>query len=86
MTYGEIRSRSREKWEALYSGGIVHVLVGTATCGRAAGSMAVLEAFRREIDRLGGEAQVSEAGCMGLCSYEPLAVIVKPGGFSAASF
>ncbi|MCX5993081.1 MAG: 4Fe-4S binding protein [Chloroflexi bacterium] len=82
MTYGEIRSRSREKWEALYSGGIVHVLVGTATCGRAAGSMAVLEAFRREIDRLGGEAQVSEAGCMGLCSHEPLVVIVKPGGFS----
>ena len=56
--------------------------MGTATCGRAAGSMAVLEAFRREIDRLGGEARVSEVGCMGLCSQEPLVIIVKPGDFA----
>jgi len=82
MIYGEIHRRSRKKWEALYSGEIIHILVGTATCGRAAGSMPVLEAFRREIDRLGGEAQVSEVGCMGLCSQEPLVVIVKPGDFS----
>jgi NADH-quinone oxidoreductase subunit F len=82
MIYGEIHGRSRRQWEALYSGKIIHILVGTATCGRAAGSMPVLEAFRREIDRLGGEARVSEVGCMGLCSQEPLVVIVKPGDFS----
>jgi len=82
MTYNEIRERSRKKWQALYSGKTCHILVGTATCGRAAGSMAVLEAFRREIDRLGSEARVSEVGCMGLCSQEPLVVIVKPGDFA----
>jgi len=82
MTYGEIQRRSREKWEALYSGGIIHILVGTATCGRAAGSMPVLEAFRRQIDGLGDVVRVSEVGCMGLCYQEPLVIIVKPGDFS----
>ena len=82
MKYGEIHRRAREKWEALYSGEIIHILVGTATCGRAAGAMAVLEAFRRQIDGLGGGVRISEVGCMGLCSQEPLVVIVKPGDFS----
>jgi NADH-quinone oxidoreductase subunit F len=82
MIYDEIHRRSRDKWEALYSGKNIHILVGTATCGRAAGSMAVLEAFRQEIDRLTVEARVSEVGCMGLCSQEPLVVIIKPGDFS----
>jgi len=82
MTYSEIGSSSREKWGALYTGEIVHILVGTATCGRAAGSMAVLEAFRRQIDGLGDGVRVTEVGCMGLCSQEPLVIIVKPGGFS----
>lgn len=65
-----------------YSKEITHLLVGTATCGRAAGSMAVLEAVRREIVGLEGKARVSEVGCMGLCSYEPLVVIIKPGDFT----
>jgi len=82
MTYGEIHRLSRDKWEALYSGQNIHILVGTATCGRAAGSMAVLEAFRHEIEGLEGKARVSEVGCMGLCSQEPLVVIVKPGDFT----
>jgi NADH-quinone oxidoreductase subunit F len=44
--------------------------------------MAVLEAFRREIAGLDGQARVSEVGCIGLCSYEPLVVIIKPGDFT----
>jgi len=82
MTYGKLRERAREKWEAQYSGKLINILVGTATCGRAAGSMAVLEAIRRGIEGLEGKVGVSEVGCMGLCSQEPLVVIVKPGDFS----
>ena len=82
MRYRQIHSRSLEDWQELYSGGILHILVGTATCGRAAGSMPVLQAFKGEIDRLGVAARVSEVGCMGLCSQEPLVVIIKPGDFS----
>ncbi|MCX5996130.1 MAG: NADH-quinone oxidoreductase subunit F [Chloroflexi bacterium] len=82
MTFRKIDLVSRQNWQSLYNGEIIHILVGTATCGRAAGSMAVLEAIRREIAGLEGKARVSEVGCMGLCSYEPLVVIVKPGDFS----
>ena len=82
MTYKEIDRLARLDWQSLYNGQIIHILVGTATCGRAAGSLAVLEAFRREISGLEGKARVSEVGCMGLCSYEPLVVIIKPGDFS----
>jgi len=82
MTFDDIYRRARAQWESQYSGETPLVLVGTATCGRAAGSMAVLEAFRREIEGNNARAQVSEVGCMGLCSYEPLVIIIKPGDFS----
>ncbi len=82
MKFDDIYRQSRSNWEALYQGQIVHILVGTATCGRAAGSMAVLEALRKQIEGLPLEVRVSEVGCMGLCSCEPLVIIIKPGGFS----
>ncbi|MCX6004264.1 MAG: 4Fe-4S binding protein [Chloroflexi bacterium] len=82
MTFNEVYRQARARWESQYNGEIPHVLVGTATCGRAAGSMAVLEAFRREIEGQNARARVSEVGCMGLCSYEPLVIIIKPGDFS----
>ncbi len=82
MKHNTIRSLSQEKGQAPYSDKITHILVGTATCGRAAGSMAVLEAFKREIEGLEGKARTWEVGCMGLCSREPLVIIIKPGDFS----
>ena len=82
MTFREIDHLARQNWESLYNSEITHILVGTATCGRAAGSMTVLEAIRREIAGLEGKVRVSEVGCLGLCSYEPLVVIVKPGDFT----
>ena len=55
------------------------VLVGTATCGVAAGAVQVKEDFIREIGAKGLDAEVIEVGCMGHCYAEPLAVIAKPG-------
>jgi len=77
-----IRTLLKKKTGSPYSDKATHILVGTATCGRAAGSMAVLEAFRREIEGLGDRVRLWEVGCMGLCSQEPLVVIIKPGDFS----
>ena len=53
---------ARQNWQSLYNGEIIHILVGTATCGRAAGSMAVLEALQHEIAGLEDKARVSEVG------------------------
>ncbi len=55
------------------------ILIGTATCGIAAGALQVRDDFIREIKEKGLEADVIEVGCMGHCYAEPLAVIAKPG-------
>jgi NADH-quinone oxidoreductase subunit F len=55
------------------------VMVGAATCGRAAGALEVLQAFRDEIAKRKIDCPVIEVGCMGHCYAEPLVIISKPG-------
>ncbi|MFO7952573.1 MAG: NADH-quinone oxidoreductase subunit NuoF [Bacillota bacterium] len=55
------------------------ILVGTATCGRAAGALQVKEDFIRELAQRKIDAEVVEVGCIGHCYAEPLAIIEKPG-------
>lgn len=78
MRYEEIQSRARKKWQALQNSWQPRILIGTATCGRAAGALLTLEAFQKEIDRLALEVQITQVGCMGLCYAEPLVVVIKP--------
>jgi NADH-quinone oxidoreductase subunit F len=82
MTFDELYAQARSNWEPLYDSQITHVLIGTATCGRAAGSLAVLDAFRHGIEGLTNTVRISEVGCIGMCSYEPLVIILKPGDFA----
>jgi len=79
MMFDEIRSQALSEWEALQHSEKPRILVGTATCGRAAGAMAVLETIDKELSRLGIEAIVTQVGCIGLCYAEPLVDIIKPG-------
>jgi NADH-quinone oxidoreductase subunit F len=55
------------------------VLVGTATCGRAAGALKTLDVFKQEIAAHGLDVEVTEVGCMGHCYAEPLVIIFHPG-------
>ncbi|MFH1662609.1 MAG: NADH-quinone oxidoreductase subunit NuoF [Chloroflexota bacterium] len=55
------------------------IVVGTATCGRAAGAMKVLGTIRDELKRHKIDADITEVGCIGLCFAEPLVDIIKPG-------
>ena len=55
------------------------ILIGTGTCGVAAGADAVLTTLERELDEDGLEADIIQVGCIGLCYAEPLVDIVKPG-------
>ena len=57
----------------------IKIMVGTATCGRAAGADAVLEAVREEVEGKHLPYAVSETGCIGWCSQEPLLDIWVPG-------
>ena len=81
-TFKDIQTQAKANWDTLYHGEIPYILVGTATCGRAAGSLSVLEAIKKELARQNAKATVSEVGCMGLCSMEPLVTIIKPESFT----
>ncbi|MCX5999571.1 MAG: NADH-quinone oxidoreductase subunit NuoF [Chloroflexi bacterium] len=77
MTFDEILQRTASDWAALQSK--IRILIGTATCGRAAGALDVARAFEKELARQSSDAVVIRVGCMGLCYAEPLVVIIKPG-------
>ncbi len=78
MPFDEIRKQALLEWQALQHSEQPRILVGTATCGRAAGATAVLETFDRELSDQGIDAIVTQVGCIGLCYAEPLVEIIKP--------
>ena len=55
------------------------ILVGMATCGRAAGAAEILEAVREEVEGKHLPYAVAETGCIGWCSQEPLLDVWVPG-------
>ena len=56
----------------------IHITIGTATCGRAAGAMEALQTFKDEIAHRNIDAIITEVGCRGYCYAEPMVVIAKP--------
>ena len=55
------------------------ILVGTATCGRAAGALEVLQAVKEVVKKQNLNCLIYEVGCLGHCYAEPLLIIRKPG-------
>jgi NADH-quinone oxidoreductase subunit F len=78
MSYEELRGRARAAWRALEESRKPRILVGTATCGRAAGALEVLETLDRQLRDRGLDYQVMEVGCLGLCYAEPLVTVFSP--------
>lgn len=77
--FQERRQRAAEAWHDLRSSDVPRILVGTATCGRSAGAMEVLEALCEGLAAREVPAHVFEVGCLGLCYSEPLVCIEKAG-------
>jgi NADH-quinone oxidoreductase subunit F len=78
MSFNQIRDEALAEWEALRKSNKTRILVGTATCGQAAGALSVLETIGKELTRLGIDADVMQVGCIGLCYAEPIVNIIKP--------
>jgi NADH-quinone oxidoreductase subunit F len=76
LEFEEIRKRAQAQWEALRNE--IHILVGAATCGRAAGALDVIDAFKNECSRQSIDVPIIPVGCIGLCYAEPLVIISKP--------
>lgn len=78
-TFREIREKAVSAWNEIRSGSRPWIMVGDATCGRAAGALEVLEVLRNEVNKNRLDCPVIEVGCMGHCYAEPLVIIGKPG-------
>jgi len=78
-TFERIKRQAVDHVQGLYDGTKPVIMVGTATCGRAAGALEVLQVIRDELAKDHLDARVIEVGCMGHCYAEPLVIISKPG-------
>ncbi len=61
------------------SGESIRIIVGTGTCGIAAGAMNTLDAFQDELESHGINGEITQTGCMGLCFSEPTVEVAVPG-------
>jgi len=56
------------------------IIVGMGTCGIAAGARDTLMAILDELAKRNiQDVVVTQTGCVGLCEYEPLVNVIKPG-------
>lgn len=56
------------------------IVVGMATCGIASGARPVLNELVKQVnDRKLSDVTVTQTGCIGLCQYEPIVEVYKPG-------
>jgi NADP-reducing hydrogenase subunit HndB len=57
--------------------GDIQVIVGLGACGIAAGALETLEAVKRQIKAEGlKNVTITQSGCIGLCSHEPIVEVV----------
>ena len=79
MKFQEIQNQARIRWQEIWNDQVPVILVGTATCGRAAGALEVLQAIRDTVKKQNLNCLIYEVGCMGHCYAEPLVILRKPG-------
>ena len=79
LTFAEIQTRAEAEWTAHRNSENPHILLGTATCGLAAGALDVLEAIKEQLTKSTIEVAITEVGCIGTCYAEPIINIIKPG-------
>jgi len=74
------RAQAQKVWDDFTSQNKARVMVGAATCGRAAGALDVMDEFKKELVELGlgDKVDVVETACIGLCYAEPLVEVKRP--------
>ena len=67
------REASVIEWNEFANSKKARILVGAATCGRAAGALDVMEEFKKQLAQAGlaDKVEVVETACIGLC-YVPV--------------
>jgi NADH-quinone oxidoreductase subunit F len=75
--FKDVYLQASAEWGRVESGVTPVVTVGTATCGRSAGSLEVLEALQESFRARSVDGLIIEVGCIGLCYNEPLLTVIK---------
>ena len=75
-----IREKMKDKVVLREGTGEIRVVVGMATCGIAAGARPVMNAFVDEVGKRNLlNVVVAQTGCIGMCRYEPIVDVIRPG-------
>lgn len=77
--FEEIVNSALDQWDLITNNTVPIIYLGTASCGRAAGAMEVLETIHSTLETNQLEAKIIEVGCIGPCYLEPLMDIKLPG-------
>lgn len=77
-SFEDIKRQAVKEWNSLWNDGRAVLRVESATCGRAAGALQVLDAVKRRVQELRLDVKIVNTGCMGLCYLEPIMDITKP--------
>jgi NADH:ubiquinone oxidoreductase subunit F (NADH-binding)/(2Fe-2S) ferredoxin len=78
-SFQKAKQEARRKWDLLKNSKIPIIYMGTATCGRAAGALEVLESVKKILREKRLKAKIVQVGCIGPCYLEPLMDITMPG-------
>ncbi|MCL2077044.1 MAG: (2Fe-2S) ferredoxin domain-containing protein [Oscillospiraceae bacterium] len=70
---GQVGIRNHDETET-------RVVVGMATCGIAAGARPILQTMSALVQEKNIQGvNVTQTGCIGLCQYEPIVEVYRPG-------
>ncbi len=78
-TFDQLRAHAKSEWDQLTHGDLPVIYLGTASCGRAAGALEVLQTIQETLENLKIQARIVQVGCIGPCYLEPLMDIALPG-------
>lgn len=78
-TLAEMRKRALAGWQEFEQQSRPRVLIGAATCGKAAGALDTIDAFQEQQKKHGLDMAITQVGCIGVCYIEPVVAIGKQG-------
>jgi NADH:ubiquinone oxidoreductase subunit F (NADH-binding)/Pyruvate/2-oxoacid:ferredoxin oxidoreductase delta subunit/(2Fe-2S) ferredoxin len=80
MSFEYIKRKAHEEWNKFNSFEKPRILIGAATCGRAAGALEIWKKFEEELAVRSIQANIHEVGDLGICYAEPMVEIAVPDG------
>ncbi len=79
MNYEQLKEKALVDWRNFSNPDTARILIGTGTCGLAAGAGDLIDIIKDYVRKRHVDAQVCDTGCLGLCYAEPLVELRKPG-------